>query len=212
MADGTTRSTKLKISIIVEGKTEKVFFPYLREFLQPRLTGNMPNLDPVVQNGRIPKEAKLQRIVKTLMLGTKPANAVIVLTDVYTGTNDFTTAQDAKSKMNMWVGALPNFFPHVALHDFEAWLLPYWNRILEIAKHNQNPPGGPPETVNHIKPPSRIIAEVFERGECRDSYSKQRDANRILAGQDLNSSINSCPELKAFVNRILGLCGGQLIP
>jgi len=171
----------------------------------------MPNLNPVVYDGRIPKEAKLQRVVQTLMSGTNPANAVIALTDVYTGTNDFMTAQDAKTKMNNWVGGIANFFPHVALHVFEAWLLPYWGRILQLSKHNQAPPGGTPETINHTKPPSRVIAEVFERGECRESYSKERDAKRVLNGQDLAQSINSCPELKAFVNRILGLCGGQPI-
>ncbi|MEX1113373.1 MAG: DUF4276 family protein [Patescibacteria group bacterium] len=202
----------MKIAVLVEGRTEKAFFPFLRDFLHSRLPGSMPNLDPVVYLGRIPKEAKLRRIVGTLLLGTKPADAVIALTDVYTGTNDFTTAHDAKAKMATWVGGVANFFPHVALHDFEAWLLPYWNRIQQLAKHEQNPPAGAPESVNHNKPPSKVIAELFERGACRDSYSKERDSKRILNGQDLISSINSCPELKAFVNRILGLCGGQAIP
>jgi len=200
----------LKIAILVEGRTERAFFPFLREFLAPRLWGKMPDLNPVVYHGRIPKEAKLLRVVRTLMSGTNPADAVIALTDVYTGTNDFTTAQDAKTKMNNWAGGTANFFPHVALHDFEAWLLPYWDRILQLAKHRQAAPGAP-ETINHTNPPSRIIEEVFKRGGCRDNYSKERDAKRILSGQDLAPSINSCPELKAFVNRILGLCGGQLI-
>ena len=31
--------------------------------------------------------------------GRKPADAVIALTDVYTGTDDFTDAADAKAKM-----------------------------------------------------------------------------------------------------------------
>ena len=201
----------MKIAILMEGGAEKAFLPFLRAFLTPRLPANMPNLNPVVYHGRIPKEAKLKRIVQTLMSGMKPANAVIALTDVYTGTNDFTTAQDAKNKMNGWVGGIANFFPHVALHDFEAWLLPYWSRILQLAKHNQSPPIGTPETVNHSRPPSRVIAEVFERGACRDSYSKERDVGRVLSGQDLATSIESCPEFKAFVNRILGLCGGDLI-
>lgn len=32
----------MKISIIVEGKTEKAFIPYLRHFLENRLAGDMP--------------------------------------------------------------------------------------------------------------------------------------------------------------------------
>lgn len=208
MADGPTRRSQLKISIIVEGRTEKAFFPFLRGFLAQKLPGRMPNLDPLVYNGRVPKADKLQRVVRALTTGRKPADAVIALTDVYTGTNDFVNAQDAKEKMKDWVGAIPNFFPHVALHDFEAWLIPYWNRILELARHHQQAPGAP-ENINHDKPPSRVIAEVFERGQCRDSYSKERDAKRILKDQPLITAIDSCSELKGFVNRILDLSGGQ---
>ncbi len=200
----------MKISVIVEGKTEKAFFPFLREYLSSRLAGRMPRLDPVVYHGRIPKEDKLRRVVNALMSGTRPSDAVIALTDVYTGTNDFATAHDAKHKMSGWVGAMPTFYPHVALHDFEAWLIPYWNRILQLARHQQQNPGAP-ESINHNRPPSKIIAEVFERGECRDSYSKERDARRILTGQNLTTSINTCTELKAFVNRIITLVGGQVI-
>ncbi|MEZ2228116.1 DUF4276 family protein [Microcoleus sp.] len=62
------------------------------------------------------------------------------------------------------------------------------------------------------KPPSKHIQEIFELGKCRDSYSKTRDAPRILKDQDLMKAVNECPELKAFVNTILLLCNGDLIP
>ena len=32
----------MKIAIIVEGKTEKAFMPYLREYLKTHLAGTMP--------------------------------------------------------------------------------------------------------------------------------------------------------------------------
>lgn len=44
----------MKISMIVEGKTEKAFVPALREFLKPRLSGKMPKLDVTPYDGRIP--------------------------------------------------------------------------------------------------------------------------------------------------------------
>lgn len=59
-------------------------------------------------------------------------------------------------------------------HDFEAWLLPFWDRIQELAKYKKSPPSGKPEQVNHHKPPSKHIQEIFEIGKCRDSYSKTR--------------------------------------
>ena len=35
----------MKITIVVEGKTEKAFIPFLRNFLKLRLRGTMPKLD-----------------------------------------------------------------------------------------------------------------------------------------------------------------------
>jgi hypothetical protein len=204
----------MKIAVIVEGRTEKAFLPYLRDFLKNRLDGDMPRLDVVPYDGRIPKADKLKRVVENLMQGTNPADRVIALTDVYTGTNppDFIDAQDAKNKMNQWVGAEPRFHPHAAQYDFEAWLLPYWPTIQKLAKHNKAAPGGNPESVNHQNPPAHRIREIFEIGKCRDSYVKPRDAARILRENDLSTAINQCLELKAFINTILSACGGSVIP
>ena len=38
---------------------------------------------------------------------------------------------------------------------------------------------------------------------------KTSDADRILRGEDLLVAANACPELKAFLNTILKLCGGE---
>ena len=114
----------MRIAILVEGATEMAFRKKLHEFLQSRLEQKMPRLDFKPQNGRIPKEGKLRRIVENL-LDNDGYDAVIALTDVYTGKPDFKDANDAKEKMRTWVGKNPKFYPHTALHDFEAWLLPY---------------------------------------------------------------------------------------
>ncbi|MFO7910839.1 MAG: DUF4276 family protein [Desulfotignum sp.] len=203
----------MKISIIVEGKTEKAFLPYLRIFLESRLAAGMPRLDVFPYDGRIPKTDKLRRVVANLLGGRKPADHVIALTDVYTGTNppDFIDAKDARNKMRQWVGKEPRFHPHAAQYDFEAWLLPYWSTIQKLAKHNKGAPGGHPETVNHQNPPAHRIREIFEIGKCRDSYVKPRDAGRILRENNLMQSINQCSELKAFVNKILSICNGAII-
>jgi hypothetical protein len=213
MADGADGGPVMKISIIVEGKTEKAFIPYLRNFLKNRLTGDNPKLDVFPYDGRIPKEDKLRRVVENLLGGRKPADHVIALTDVYTGTTppDFTNAQDAKTKMRQWVGNEPRFHPHAAQYDFEAWLLPYWPTIQKLAKHNRAAPGGNPETVNHHNPPAHRIRDIFEIGKCRDRYVKPRDAARILRENDLSTAINQCTELKSFINTILTICGGTVI-
>ena len=134
---------------------------------------------------------------------------MIALTDVYTGTNDFVDAADAKRKMRAWVGNNEKFFPHAAQHDFEAWLLPFWSDIQVLAGHQRAAPPGPPESVNHDRPPSYHIREIFRIGTCRRDYSKARDAARILRGKDLTEAANKCPELKAFLNTILALSGAE---
>jgi hypothetical protein len=171
----------------------------------------MPKLKFIPHDGRIPKADKLKRIIENLLV-KDDFDAVIALTDVYTGTNDFQDGADAKAKMREWVGNNPNFYPHVAQYDFEAWLLPYWSRIKDLAKSNKSSPAGLPEKVNHGNPPSYRIKEIFETGKCKRSYNKIRDGARILKGQDLMVSINQCPELKAFINTILELCKVDLIP
>ncbi|MGE5342561.1 MAG: DUF4276 family protein [Candidatus Omnitrophota bacterium] len=201
----------MKITLIVEGKTETAFLPYLKRFLQTRLAGNMPKLDPSPYDGRIPTGDKLKRVVQNLLRGS--SDHVIALTDVYTGKRppDFIDAKDAKEKMRQWVGEEPRFHPHAAQYDFEAWLLPYWKTIQELAKHKETAPGVNPEKVNHDCPPAYRIKNIFEKGQCRKSYNKPRDAGRILRDNDLLVSIMQCTELKAFVNTILTICGGVAI-
>jgi hypothetical protein len=195
----------MNIAILVEGATEVAFREELRKFLQTRLEQKMPRLKFIPQNGRIPKEEKLRRVVENLLTGNSACDAVIALTDVYTGTNDFQDAADAKAKMQSWVGNNPKFYPHTALHDFEAWLLPYWTTIQTLAKHNRSAPSGSPETVNHQKPPSYHIKEIFGSGGKQD-YNKPIHGKKILEKNDLMIAIQACPELKAFVNRIISLC------
>ncbi len=182
--------------------------PHLRAFLKNRLVDRMPRLDPFPCDGRIDKGEKLRRIVERLLApGKSSADAVIALTDVYTGTDDFVDAADARNKMRNWVGN-SRFYPHAAQHDFEAWLLPYWSDIQRLAGHNQSAPAGAPESVNHGHPPSHRIREIFRVGSRR-SYSKTRDANKILSGKDLTVAAAACPELNVFLNTILTISGGQ---
>ena len=85
----------MNIAILVEGATEVAFREELRKFLQTRLEQQMPRLNFIPQNGRIPKEEKLRRVVENLLTGNSAYDAVIALTDVYTGTKDFQDAADA---------------------------------------------------------------------------------------------------------------------
>jgi hypothetical protein len=112
--------------------------------------------------------------------------------------------------MRGWVGPNAAFFPHAAQYDFEAWLLPFWNEIQQLAKSNRTAPGSSAERLNHNSPPSKRINEVFRTGGSRRAYVKPRDAHRILQGKDLLVIARDCLEFKAFLNTILTLC--QSVP
>src|SRR5437899_1686934 len=119
------------------------FKVHLIGFLKSKLSGRMPRLDFYPYDHRIPAAEKLRRVVEDLLNKRPwPADAVIALSDVYTGTNEFVDAADAKAKMRAWVGQNSRFYPHAAQHDFEAWLLPYWDDIQRIAGHNRQAPAG----------------------------------------------------------------------
>ena len=204
----------MRIAILIEGRTEKAFKPFLIDFLKGYLTGKMPKLDFVPQHGGLPTNDKLKRVVENLLSDKKrPADAVIALTDVYTGHNPplFDDGDDAKKKLKDWVGNNPNFYAHVALHDFEAWLIPFWEKIKTMAKSNAKRPALNPETVNHNNPPAYRLKAVFESGKRKKSYSKTVDVGRILDKENLMTVVNECAEFKLFVNRIIKLSGGTEI-
>jgi Domain of unknown function (DUF4276) len=166
--------------MLVEGRTEQAFKPHLVAFLRSRLAGNMPRLDMFPYNGRIAMGDDLRRKVEILLSGRQPSDAVIGLTDVYTGTNDFESAADAKVKMRQWVNDNPAFHPHAAQYDFEAWLLPYWNDIQRIAGHNRRAPRDsrkPSTTTTLLRTTSRrysrsgIAAIATPNREMRIEYS-----------------------------------------
>ena len=79
----------MKIAILVEGKTESAFKPYLIKYLEVHLKGNMPHLGFRRYDMRIPTNEKLKRIVKNLLSAKDPFDYVIALTDIYTGTTPF---------------------------------------------------------------------------------------------------------------------------
>jgi hypothetical protein len=198
----------VKIVLLIEGKTERAFLPTLRVFLETRLADKMPRLDPAPYDGLLAKGDKLKRHVE---LHLKTADAVIALTDVYTGKSDFVDARDAKQRLCEWVGRNPRFYAHAAQYEFEAWLLPFWPTIQRLAGHNMGPPASSPESVNHLRPPSTRIKEIFRVGSRGGDYVKTRDAQRILRDKNLEDAAKKCPELTAFLNTILRLCGGTCL-
>jgi hypothetical protein len=197
----------MTVFLVVEGQTEEAFVPILRDFVHTRTPpGQRLRIKTHRYEGRIPQR-RLKADVERLL---NEGDAVVALTDVYTGTGEFTDAEDAKRQMREWVGSNPKFYPHAAQYEFEAWLLPFWEKIRRLSGSNRVAPRQNPENVNHEHPPSHYIKEAFRTGGDR-RYVKPRDARRILDGQDLSVAAARCPELKALLNTLLTLAGADLL-
>jgi len=119
--------------------------------------------------------------------------------------------------MKQWVEN-ERFYPHAAQYEVEAWLLPFWKEIQDWSGGNLTLPGKP-ETINHTHPPSERIKAIVRQGQKGFRYVKARDVHRILekaqrtrADHALQVAAAACPELKAFLNTILELSGGQPLP
>jgi hypothetical protein len=189
-----------KIVVIAEGKTEGAFGRFLRDFVQARCHREgkpCVRLQTETMRGTLTNYGKLRQ--KALVaLKDREVVGVIALTDVY---DKFKTAGHARTTLGQHLPSDPCVHAHCALHDFEAWLLPYWEKIHHragrpVPRHN---PWPSPERIDLLRPPSVVLGELYPQGQ----YDKVREAQAILQDEDLTLAADACPELKALLNTIL---------
>lgn len=202
----------MTIAIIVEGESEVVFIGAIRKFLSRRCQpGKLPRLIARPLNGNVPPRSQLIKLVRNELRDGR--NAVIVLTDV-NGPMKFKNSQDAIAKIEESLQGLAELhskvFVHAAQYELEAWVIPFWPKIQAILKSNKPKPDAKPELINHDRPPSRLLSELF-RTQRKIRYSKNLHLREILEDQDLAIAAGECPGLKAFLNRILEISGCPLI-
>ena len=168
----------MKISLIVEGETEKIFLDSARNFLRPRCpAGAMPKLVARPLNSNIPPRRELIKIVRAGL--PSPNNQVFV---------------------------------HAAQYELEAWLIPYWPWIQQLALSQRPKPSKTPEQINNQNPPSKLLSELWRTGGRKSkSYNKVLHLPKILEGQDLEHASKECPTLKSFLNRLLTLSGAPAL-
>lgn len=195
------------IVLLVEGKTEIALKGHLKRFLDQRAAaaGRPPvrlETRPKIVTGNL---EELRYRVR-LELKAPDVAGVVALIDAYP---TFAQADDPAAAAIAHLRQASSdarFYPHVALYDVEAWLLPYWESICSRVGFKQARPGGAPEAVNGDQPPSRRLITLYRRANKK--YVKDTEMDRILRGQDLTVAAAQCPQFKAFLNTLLTL--GQL--
>ena len=196
----------MTIVIIAEGKTEAALRQALPDFLAARCRReDRPRVETQEVHGTM-ISPKATRKVKAA-LDRPDVACVVALTDVYPEHSDAAMARRALREH------LPDdarVHAHCALHDFEAWLLPYWQKVYGRAGVHapRENPWPSPERVDLNKPPSHVLKELYSR---RGRYRKALEAKAILEGEDLTVAAEACPELKALLDTILDCAGLALL-
>jgi hypothetical protein len=193
----------VRIVLYVEGETEQAFKRQLKAFLD-----DVADRAGKQRVGLVTRaDTHLGRLRRSVSRDLRDPEClgVAVLVDAYP---DHRSAE-AASEHYAGCGDPRRFRPHCALHDFEAWLLPYWQRVYRCAGRPvpKDPPRGwkTPENVDQSKPPSKVLSLDVFTGPI--SYRKTVHAPRILDGQDLRVAAEACPQLKAFLNTLLEFAG-----
>lgn len=199
----------MSVVLLVEGATETALKQHLKNFLDQRAsTEGQPKIALHTRAMMSPSIAKLRGRIQ-LELSQPGVTAVVGLIDVYP---TFSSAEEAKTFLREAAHSDPRFYAHAAQYDVEAWLLPYWDSICQRLKVQRNVPGQHPEQVNHNRPPSKHLAELYRLAKPSRKYVKTIEMATILQGKDLRIAAHQCPELKALLNTLLNLGGLSLLP
>ena len=191
--------------MLAEGDTERAAATHLKAFLDARSQGvaDKVRLKVLRQDGGL-----LERSVRGLSeaaLRDSSTIGVVALTDVYP---KFTSAQHARQTIQAWMPADSRCHVHVALHDFEAWLLVGWEALLKQAGVTARKPwSARPESVNGNNPPAHRIGNLFQTGKPPRKYKKPVHGQVLFEKLDLVQVADACPEFKLFLNCVLTLSG-----
>lgn len=191
----------MRIILLAEGDTERAIAEHLKCFL-----------DESAERAGKPKVALRTKPITTnrgdlrgrirLELRDPQAIAVVGLIDVYP---QFSSAEEAKRFLREASESDPRFYPHAALHDVEAWLLPFWSVICTRLGIKRAAPGAHPEEVDLQNPPSQQLQRLYGLARPPQKYVKPIEMNALLRGKDLTIIAEECPEFKALLNTLLKL-------
>lgn len=199
------------VVVLCEGKTEAAIRNGLREVVQRHCVGDQQSSIKTIALGGTLFCEKTRRYVG--QYAKQPdVKGIVALTDVYP---EFSNADDARRALTEHVGdkaGRVKFRAHAAKFEIEAWLLPFWDEIATSIGSALKGPKAPPENVNELKPPSVWLHELFRKTPKRKGrFEKAAHGPKWLTADRLEKAATFCPELKAFLNSLIELAGGEVI-
>jgi Domain of unknown function (DUF4276) len=96
---------------------------------------------------------------------------------------------------------------HVVVHEVEAWILADEQMVAQRLKIKNLSPWQQPEAVNDMKPPAKILEELFRtRSPLKKRYSKYKDGVDLLGKIDWQKVYTKCPTFKQLVDDLRTHC------
>ncbi|MBI2872031.1 MAG: DUF4276 family protein [Chloroflexi bacterium] len=91
------------------------------------------------------------------------------------------------------------FYPHVAVHELEAWILADPSGLRERLKTSSLPSWPHPECVNDTTPPSDVLNGLF-RARLKIRYAKIKEGVPLLEKLNLDAVYKGCPSFQLFID------------
>jgi hypothetical protein len=192
-----------KIVVLCEGDTEEVAVRHFvtRQWHADNLRS--VSLRPVNLSG------KLQHIgVKAKLFHEEDVRAVFTLVDLYgmeRVSHDPNDPLQAKViRVTNWLARqvdhprTRDFFPHVSVHETEAWLLAEGLALARRLGDARIGPEDNAEVKNFQKPPSTRLHELFRSRRRGDGYHKISDGVPLFKALQFDPVYKSCRYFAAF--------------
>jgi len=97
---------------------------------------------------------------------------------------------------------------HVIVHEVETWILADEQVIAQRLKIKNIPGWQQPENINDMKPPAKVLEELF-RTRLKRRYDKYKDGVDLLQKVDWQKVYAKCPTFKQLVDDLRNCCKQQ---
>jgi hypothetical protein len=204
-----------RIVILCEGDTEEIA---IKHFIRRQWEADglrAIGLHPINLNG------KLEEVFAYVPRYRRDSQVIAAFTliDLYgmnrvqQGSQDSLAVKVARIKTwlrkDFGVDYMDFFYPHVSVHEVEAWLLAEGECLAKRLKDAKIQPNPNAETQNFDNPPAKRIDNLFKHHRRNDGYHKINDGNTLFKCLQFGPVYKSCQYFREFYDELRSV--GQAI-
>lgn len=187
----------VKLSVIVEGHTEKDF---IKKVLKPYLKNC--KVREVNIRGKVTVDRLVRHIRPEIAGG---ADHVTTLVDYYGfGQEPLKPVENLEQEIRSHSGYAEKVIPYVQMYEFEALLFSDREKLavclgLKINQKNRLAVATAPEDINGRRPPARLLKEIHS------GYKKLQHASDIAIQIGIPAMMKACPRFAAWIRALEAL-------